>query len=202
MTPGAITQAISSGRIRDAVVQYNGKEFIDHDLAMALWEQNTVRDMLPAHSQPRPRPQPAATETRIEPAPPDPESATAPAAASPRPKRRRAERAPKPADCDELRAIINAIPDDEIPDINDSRRRRAYYQAEKDKQDALQRRGELVPITEVRREASRLGRQIRDLLLMIPSRNSAMLCTMQEQESIRQLLQTEIESALRGLADA
>lgn len=159
VTPAAITHAIRSGRIRGAVVTRNGKEFIDHDLAMELWERNTISD---------------------DPPPPRPPA----------------------ADRNELRAIIDAIPDDEIPDINDSRKRRAYYQAEKDKQDALQRRGELVPITDVRREATRLGRQVRDLLLMIPARNAAKLCTMQDQEDIRLLLQVEIESALRGLANA
>lgn len=164
VTPAAITHAIKSGRIRGAVVTRNGKEFIDHDLAMELWERNTISD------DPPPPRQPAATPTA--------------------------------ADRNELRAIIDAIPDDEIPDINDSRKRRAYYQAEKDKQDALQRRGELVPITDVRREATRLGRQVRDLLLMIPARNAAKLCTMQDQEDIRLLLQVEIESALRGLANA
>ena len=170
VTPAAITHAIRSGRIRDAVVTRNGKEFIDHDLAMELWERNTIND---SHTPPPPPRRP----------PPPPASPTA-------------------ADRDELRAIIDAIPDDEIPDINESRRRRAYYQAEREKQEALKNRGELVPVTEVRREASRLGRQIRDLLLIIPARNSAKLCTMDQQEEIRLLLQVEIESALRGLADA
>jgi hypothetical protein len=164
VTPAAITHAIRSGRIRDAVVTRNGKEYIDHDLAMELWERNTIND---------------------DPPPP-----------------RRPAAVPDAADRDELRAIIDAIPDDEIPDINDSRKRRIYYQAEKEKHDALQRRGELVPITEVRREASRLGRQVRDLLLIIPARNAAKLCTMQDQEDIRLLLQVEIESALRGLGNA
>jgi hypothetical protein len=43
---------------------------------------------------------------------------------------------------------------------------------------------------------------VRDLLLMIPSRNAAKVATMQDQEEIRGLLQAEIESALRGLASA
>ena len=167
VTPAAVTHAIRSGRIRGAIVTRNGREFIDHDLAMELWERNTISDEPPA---------------------------SRPSAASPRQATAK--------DQDELRGIVDAIPDDEIPDINDSRKRRAYYQAEREKQEALKNRGELVPVTDVRREAARLARQVRDLLLIIPARNAAKLCTMNDQEDIRLLLQVEIESALRGLADA
>jgi hypothetical protein len=57
-------------------------------------------------------------------------------------------------------------------------------------------------LQDVRTEASRLARQVRDLLLIIPSRNAAKVATMQDAEEIRALLQAEIESALRGLANA
>jgi hypothetical protein len=43
---------------------------------------------------------------------------------------------------------------------------------------------------------------VRDLLLMIPTRNAAKVVTMKDQEEVRALLQAEIESALRGLAGA
>ena len=102
----------------------------------------------------------------------------------------------------QLRAYIKALPEDDIPDLNDSRARREHYQAEKAKQEALHGRGELVPTDDVRREASRLARQVRDRLLIIPSRIAAMLATMQDQEEVRQLVQGEIEMALKGLADA
>jgi phage terminase Nu1 subunit (DNA packaging protein) len=93
-------------------------------------------------------------------------------------------------------------PDDEIPDRYDSESRKVHYQAELAKLQTLKERGELVQVTDVKQEASRLARQVRDLLLMIPTRNAAKVVTMQDQEEVRALLQAEIESALRGLAGA
>jgi phage terminase Nu1 subunit (DNA packaging protein) len=66
----------------------------------------------------------------------------------------------------------------------------------------MKARGEMVLAEQVKQEAARPGRQVRDLLLMIPSRNAAKVATMQDAEEIRSLLQAEIESALRGLANA
>jgi phage terminase Nu1 subunit (DNA packaging protein) len=66
----------------------------------------------------------------------------------------------------------------------------------------MKAKGELVLADQVKQEASRLARQVRDLLLMIPSRNAAKVATMQDQEDIRALLQAEIESALRGLHES
>jgi phage terminase Nu1 subunit (DNA packaging protein) len=66
----------------------------------------------------------------------------------------------------------------------------------------MKEKGELVLVQDIRQEASRLARQVRDLLLIIPSRNAAKVASMQDAEAIRALLQAEIESALRGLAHA
>jgi phage terminase Nu1 subunit (DNA packaging protein) len=65
----------------------------------------------------------------------------------------------------------------------------------------MKEKGELVLTKDVRTEAARLARQVRNLLLIIPARNAARLSVMQDQEDIRTLLQTEIEQALRGLSD-
>jgi len=43
---------------------------------------------------------------------------------------------------------------------------------------------------------------VRDLLLIIPNRLAAKLAGMTDQDQVRSELQAEIESALRGLADA
>lgn len=102
----------------------------------------------------------------------------------------------------QLRAYIKALPEDEIPELNESRAREKHYQAERAKLDALRGRGELVSTDDVRKEAAKLARQVRDRMLIIPARSSAMLATMQNQEEVRQLLQEEIEMALKGLADA
>jgi hypothetical protein len=64
----------------------------------------------------------------------------------------------------------------------------------------MQARKELILADDVKQEASRLAKQVRDLLLNIPTRNAAKVATMQDQEAVRALLQSEIETALRGLA--
>jgi phage terminase Nu1 subunit (DNA packaging protein) len=66
----------------------------------------------------------------------------------------------------------------------------------------MKEKAELVLAADVRQEASRLARQVRDLLLIIPNRLAAKLAGMTDQDQVRSELQAEIESALRGLADA
>jgi phage terminase Nu1 subunit (DNA packaging protein) len=66
----------------------------------------------------------------------------------------------------------------------------------------MKAKAELVLAADVRQEASRLARQVRDLLLIIPNRLAAKLAGMTDQDQVRSELQAEIESALRGLADA
>jgi phage terminase Nu1 subunit (DNA packaging protein) len=66
----------------------------------------------------------------------------------------------------------------------------------------MKAKAELVLAADVRQEASRLARQVRDLLLIIPNRLAARLAGMTDQDQVRSELQAEIESALRGLADA
>ncbi|NBR30322.1 MAG: DEAD/DEAH box helicase, partial [Betaproteobacteria bacterium] len=61
--------------------------------------------------------------------------------------------APTAADRNELRAIIDAIPDDEIPELNESRARREHYQAELAKLEVDLKRRELVPAVDVKKEA-------------------------------------------------
>jgi phage terminase Nu1 subunit (DNA packaging protein) len=66
----------------------------------------------------------------------------------------------------------------------------------------MKAKAELVLAADVKQEASRLARQVRDLLLIIPNRLAAKLAGMTDQDQVRSELQGEIESALRGLADA
>jgi phage terminase Nu1 subunit (DNA packaging protein) len=93
------------------------------------------------------------------------------------------------------------LPEDQIPGLDVSRERKEHYLAEIARLDALAKRRELVPGDVVTKEASRLGRQIRDLLLIIPGRNAANLATIQDAEAIKTLLEAEIHTALRGLAN-
>jgi phage terminase Nu1 subunit (DNA packaging protein) len=155
----AVSQAIKSGRIRGAVVTQNGKELLDHDLALELWERNTLQ-------------QPPPTNARKDP----------------------------PTD-KQLREFIDGLPEDQIPDLNESRARREHYQAEKAKLEALQGRGELVPAEEVKREAFAMGRQIRDALQGIPDRVASLLAASSDVREVHRMLTEEIRVALRGLAD-
>jgi hypothetical protein len=88
------------------------------------------------------------------------------------------------------------------PPIAVSKQVKAAYEAKLTELDYKERSGEMGSLQDVRKEASRLARQVRDLLLIIPSRNAAKVAAMSDPEEIRALLQAEIESALRGLANA
>jgi hypothetical protein len=88
------------------------------------------------------------------------------------------------------------------PSMAEAKRARAVYQAERERLAVMREKGELVLTHEVRQEAARLARQVRDLLLMIPARTAGKVATMQDQEQIRSYLMNEIETALRGLANA
>jgi hypothetical protein len=88
------------------------------------------------------------------------------------------------------------------PTLAEAKRARAVYQAERERLAVMREKGELILAADAQQEATRLARQVRDLLLIIPLRNAARVAAMQDQEDIRALLQQEIESALRGLANA
>jgi hypothetical protein len=159
-------------RIKRAIVTRNGKRMIDVELAMSLWDKNTTPNNNAKISQKKQAP----AQQVVARQPADPAAA----------------------------ALLNTVlttPDDEIPDRYDSESRKVHYQAELAKLQTLKERGELVPVADVRQEASRIARQVRDLLLNIPTRNAAKVATMQDQEEVRALLQNEIEMALRGLAN-
>lgn len=156
-------------RIADAIVLRGDVKWLDKDLALQLWDKNTLRN----------------NNAKVS-------SAAAPPAVS-------AGAAPT---TEQLRDYIQQLPEDAIPDLNESRARREHYQAEKARLEALQGRGELVTTDAVKAEASRLARQVRDLLLMIPARCAAQAAAMTDPVEVRGLLELEIEQALRGLADA
>lgn len=105
---------------------------------------------------------------------------------------------PTPA---QVRAYIEALPEDAIPDLNESRARREHYQAEQAKLAALQGRGELVPVAEVKAQAFALARSVRDGLMGIPDRLAPMLAATQDARQVHHLLSEEIRVALRVLAD-
>ena len=88
------------------------------------------------------------------------------------------------------------------PSMAEAKRARAVYQAERERLAVMREKGELILTDTVKAEASRLARQVRDLLLMIPARCAAQAAALTDPGEVRGLLEREIEQALRGLADA
>jgi hypothetical protein len=172
----AVTIA-AKNRIKDAIVENGGKRMLDRDKALELWDRNTKRngsEKLSPDARARAR-RPLKADANS--------SVTGIAKPSP----------------DQLKTLIMGLPEDQIPGLEISRERKEHYLAEVARMDALAKRGELVSNDGVTKEASRLARQLRDLLMIIPGRNAANLATMQDPEAIRALLEAELRNALRGL---
>ena len=70
------------------------------------------------------------------------------------------------------------------------------------KLDYEERRGKLLPKDEVEMAAFDMARQVRDRMLNIPSRVSAMLAAETDAARCYQILDNEIREALTGLADS
>ena len=110
---GSVTAA-TKFRIKDAIVEKDGKRWLDRDLALELWDRNTK--------------------------------------ATHKSKVRKPDPVEQPKTATELRKAIDALPDDAIPELNESRARREHYQAELAKLQVAQQRKELVPVEEVKKE--------------------------------------------------
>jgi hypothetical protein len=108
---------------------------------------------------------------------------------------------PVVADERQLRRAINALPDDAIPELNESRARREHYQAELAKLQVAQQRRELVPADEVKKEAFAMGRSIREALANLADRLSHQLAGETDPTVIHQLLSDEHRDALLVMAE-
>ena len=159
-TKAAVTHA-SKSRIADAVVEEDGKRWLDRDLALELWRKNTLKNNNAKVDEPDP----------VEP--------------------RR-----------ELRQRLQALPDDEIPELNESRARREHYQAELAKLEVDLKRRELVPAVDVKKEAYAMGRSVREALANLADRLSHQLAGETDPAAIHQVLTEEHRAALVELADA
>ena len=92
-------------------------------------------------------------------------------------------------------------PGDDVADLNTSRRRLLHHRATLAELEAMQRRGELVPVSEVKAEAFSLARAVRDALMGLPDRVAPLLAATADAAQCHRLLSEEIRVALRGLAD-
>ena len=169
----AVINAYNDGRLSEPAVRRDGRSWIiNAELADEQWAARTDPSEYGGHAGGGSRPIGIETPAQQEPAP-SPAQSTPPAAA----------------------AKVG-------PPIAVSKQVRAAYEAKLTELDYKDRIGEMGNVQDMRKEAARLARQVRDLLLIIPSRNAAKVAAMSDPEEIRSLLQAEIESALRGLASA
>jgi hypothetical protein len=161
---GTVTAA-SKARIAAAVVEKDGKRWLDRDLAIELWDKNTKA----THNSKVRRADPIEVEP--------------------------------PRDAAELKRRVEGLPDDAIPDLNESRARREHYQAELAKLQVTQQRGELVPADEVKKEAFKMGRSVREALANLADRLSHQLAGETDPTVIHQVLTLEHRAALVELCD-
>ena len=161
---GAVTHA-SKSRIAAAVVDKDGKRWLDRDLALELWRKNTLQNNNAKIDLPDDVPE------------------------------------PPPRDARELRKRIDTLPDDEIPELNESRARREHYQAELAKLEVDLKRRELVPADQVKKEAFAMGRSVREALANLADRLSHQLAGVTDPVVIHQVLTEEHRAALVELAD-
>lgn len=177
VSKASVSKALQSGRISGAVVMEGGKRMLDRDKALQLWDQNTMRRnhaaASPAESRRRDRPAAAASAPMI---------AVGDAAAV-------------------LKRLVADLPDDQIPDLYESRGRKEHYQAELAKLQVAQQRKELVEAEAVKREMFAIGRAIRDGMMSIPDRVAAQVAAIGDPREVHRLLSEEIRVALRVLAD-
>ena len=101
----------------------------------------------------------------------------------------------------ELKRRVNALPDDAIPELNESRARREHYQAELAKLQVAQQRGELVPADEVKKTAFQVGRSVREALANLADRLSHQLAGETDPTVIHGLLSDEHRDALLALVE-
>ena len=160
-TKAAVTHATKS-RIAAAVVEQDGKRWLDRDMALELWRKNTLKNNAAKVDEPD---------------------------------------AVKPRDARELRQQVAGLPDDEIPELNESRARREHYQAELAKLEVDLKRKELVPAVDVQKEAFALGRSVREALANLADRLSYQLAGETDPARIHAVLTDEHRSALVELSN-
>lgn len=160
-TKAAVTHATKS-RIAAAVVEQDGKRWLDRDMALELWRKNTLKNNAAKVDEPDPV---------------------------------------IPRDARELRQQVAGLPDDEIPELNESRARREHYQAELAKLEVDLKRKELVPAVDVQREAFALGRSVREALANLADRLSYQLAGETDPARIHVVLTDEHRAALVELSN-
>jgi len=87
------------------------------------------------------------------------------------------------------------------PTFAEAQRAREVYRAERERLRLLQEKGELVVAADVKKEVTTLMRTVRDNMMSIPDRVSSQLAALTDIHQVHQLLDNEIRTALRMLAN-
>ena len=164
-------------RIAAAIVEKDGRRWLDRDLALELWDRNTRPNNNAKISQ-------EGQARNRRPAEQMPELLSPPTTAAAA-----------------VAAAVMALRDDAIPGRDISEERKLHYQAELAKVQALQARQEVGSIDAMKREAFALAKSVREGLLGIIPRVSADLAALADPFEIEQRLEAEVLTALRALAD-
>lgn len=86
------------------------------------------------------------------------------------------------------------------PNLQEVRRQHISLQAQLAQLELDERQGKLVRANEVRAEAFRMAREVRNALALLPNRLAPMLAAETDPHTIRQVLAQEISAALESLA--
>ena len=87
------------------------------------------------------------------------------------------------------------------PSLAEAKRARAVWQAERERIELQQLKGELVSTAEVKAEAFNVARIVRDNMLVIPDRVIPTLASMNDMRAMHQYLTEEIRKAIRSISD-
>ena len=87
------------------------------------------------------------------------------------------------------------------PSLAEAKRARAVWQAERERIELQQLKGELVSTAEVKAEAFNVARVVRDNMLAIPDRVIPTLASMGDLRAMHQYLTEEIRTAIRSISD-
>ena len=87
------------------------------------------------------------------------------------------------------------------PSLAEAKRARAVWQAERERIELQQLKGELISTAEVKAEAFNVARVVRDNMLAIPDRVIPTLASMSDLRAMHQYLTEEIRTAIRSISD-
>lgn len=223
----AVQKAIAGGRLVDSVVMVNGKAKILPEKIKAEWEANTEPSVSRVQAAEvdgeaeveAPAPEPKAKKPKKE--------AKAPASPPPVPAQPSAP-AKKPAASDKpITVDVPTARPGELPlapgippvkkllpvgnqgqkgrtqtTFNENRTDSEFFKAENLRLDYEQRIGELVTVRDVKDEAFKVGRIIREGMLALPERLAAQLAAETDPHTIHSVMTQEITQVLEELVSA